>query len=205
MKGFPEALEVESAITSIQDAFFLHFRMAFYLSLALVLPVLVTQIWGFVSPGLKPQERKPVKIVAPISVLLFFIGGFICWHILPITLSWFAGFADDLGVIVMQDPAKLVFLMVKMILAFGIGFQMPLIVFFLARFGIITPEGLLRYWRHSIFGVFVASALITPSGDPVGMLSMALPLTLLFFLSVYAAKWSMRGRDNSDDELNSLD
>ena len=82
---------------------------------------------------------------------------------------------------------------------------MPLIVYFLTKVGIVSAEGLLRYWRHCIFGVFLLSAIITPSGDPAGMLALAVPLTALFFASVFAAKWSNKKALQEDDPLNNLD
>lgn len=194
------------AFRNFTEAFFLKFKLSFYLGMILTLPFTVNQIWGFIAPGLKPHERKPIKVVAPVSFLLFLMGAGLCWLILPITIQWFYQFnASFDSVEVLQEPGHLIFFCVKMMLAFGVGFELPLVVFFLTKVGIITSESLLRYWRHCIFGVFLASALITPSGDPIAMSVMALPLSGLFFASVYVAKWSNRNTIDPYDELNNLD
>ena len=104
----------------------------------------------------------------------------------------------------MLEAGTMVFLLVKMMLAFGVGFQMPLVVFFLAKLEIITPDAMMKYWRHAVVGVIVAAAVITPGGNPFVLAMMALPLIALFFISVAAARWTIRKRKD-DDELNDLD
>ena len=203
--NMPENLDYETIITTLPGSFMLHLKLAFYLGLFVTMPFSVYQLWGFIAPGLKPQERKPVKIIAPISVLLFAGGVGACWTILPATVNWFAGFMFDFeGTKLLLEAGTMVFLLLKMMLSFGVGFQMPVVVFFLARLEIITPEAMVKYWRHAVVGVIIASAMITPSGDPFSLAVMSLPLILLFFVSVFAAKWTMR-KKNVADELDDLD
>ncbi len=204
-QGIPEGVKYKEAFRSITEAFFLKLKLSLYISLVGTLPLTVMQLWGFIAPGLRPNERRPLKIVVPISTLLFLFGAWLAWFITPITIGWFVDFVKEFpGVEVIQEPAFLIFFIVKMMIAFGIGFQLPLVVFFLTKVGIITPDALMRYWRQSTLGVFVAAAIITPSGDPFTMLLMAVPLTTLFFASVIAAKITSRKSARSD-ELNDLD
>ena len=91
----------------------------------------------------------------------------------------------------------------KMMLAFGLGFQLPLLVFFLTKFRILSPSMITRYWRHAIVSVFTLAAVATPGADPISMLVMALPLTVLFFGSIWAARLTMK--DQPEEELDQLD
>lgn len=184
--------------------FMLHFKMSMYVGLVLALPYMVWQLWLFIRPGLRESERKPLRRVVPISLVLFGIGAFLGWFILGPTIQWFLSFAAETRYGIVQDPYELLLFGLKMMLAFGIAFQMPLLVYFLARAGIVSPDFLWRYWRQSTVAVFTVSAIITPSGDPVSMLAMAIPLSVLFFGSVAAAKLSF-ARGDRVAELDDLD
>ncbi|MCB0825902.1 MAG: twin-arginine translocase subunit TatC [Armatimonadetes bacterium] len=191
---------------SITDAFMFQLRMSFMIGAVVSMPFIVYQLWGFLKPGLKPQEQKPFQVVVPISIALFALGGFLGWWILPPTIQWFASMTTQFeGVGVLQNPTDIIGFCAKMIAAFGIGFQMPIIVFFLARFGIVTPQTIMRYWRHAVVGIAVAAGTLTPGGDPFSMMVLTIPLIILFFASVYAAKITMKSRDDKDEVLNNLD
>ncbi len=206
-KNMPPGVKYEAMITTLPGPFMLQLKMAFFIGLFLALPFGIHQIWGFVSPGLRPNERRPIKVLAPISTLLFFFGVWMCWWILPPTIYWFGSFMTNFSdTKLMLEAGTMAFLLIKMMLSFGVGFQMPIIVFFLARLEIITPEAMMKYWRHAILIVVVASAMITPSGDPLSMTVMAVPLIGLFFFSVFAARYTLkRSKSKQDAELDDLD
>lgn len=204
--NIPKGINYDSMITTVAGGFMLQLKMAFYIGLFLTLPFTVYQIWGFIGPGLRPTEQKPLKIIAPISVVLFFAGTGLCWSILPITVTWFANFMFNFpGTKLMLEAGTMVFFLIKMVLSFGIGFQMPIVVFVLAYLEIVTPKAMMKYWRHAILFVVVASAMITPSGDPFTLALMSVPLIALFFISVAAAQWTIKKKKNRDDELDDLD
>ena len=204
-KSVPDGIKYTEAFKNFTEAFFLKLKLSFYIGLILTLPLTAMQLWGFISPGLKPAERRPLRIVVPISTLLFLLGAVISWMITPVTIQWFVEYVGEFpGVEVIQEPAFLIFFILKMMLAFGIGFQLPLVVFFLAKLGIVTPEGMMRHWRQSTVAVVVTSAILTPSGDIPTLVLMALPLLVLFFGSVFAAKWTSK-KSARLDELNDLD
>lgn len=206
-QSLPPAVKYEPMITTLPGAFMLELKMAFYIGLFLALPFGIHQVWGFVAPGLRPNEKRPIRILAPISTALFFMGCWMCWWILPPTVYWFGSFMTNFqDTKLMLEAGTMVFLLIKMILSFGLGFQMPIVVFFLARLEIITPATMLKYWRHAVLGVVVTSAMITPSGDPLTMTVMALPLVALFFISVFAARYTIRKSKSKEDlELDDLD
>lgn len=191
--NIPATVEYKETFRHITEPFFLKVKLAFYLGLIMTLPLTVFQVWGFVAPGLKPQERRPFQLVAPVSVVLFAMGCALCWMILPAAFEWFASFIKAFpGVALYQEPATMVMFMVRMMLAFGIGFQVPIVVFALGKVGLITAGTMLQYWRHCIVGSFILAALLTPSGDWFTMSALALPLVVLVFASIYAVKLTER-------------
>lgn len=204
MRSLPSDLKYREAIDHITKFFFLKLKFSFYVGLIVTLPLSVLQLWGFVSPGLRPHERRPFKIVVPLSLALFIMGASLCWYTMPAALGWFADFSGSFkSVEVIQDPELLIFFILKMLLAFGAAFQMPVVVFFLVRIGLLTTKGLLRHWRQAIFVIFLAAGIITPSGDPFTMMILALPMTGLFFASVWAAQISQK--KSGIDVLDNLD
>lgn len=201
----PKGINFQEPFTSITQPFMLQLKLAFYIGLTVSFPYLVWELWGFIAPGLKRSEKRPIKILAPISVLLFVIGCGVGWITLPAAFQWFAGFfASFPNTSLYQEPGTMVFLIVKLVLAFGIGFQLPVVTFFLTKVGIISPTMLAQYWRQAVVAVFALSAILTPSGDPFTMMAMAIPLTLLFFASIMAVKLTGKrgGRDPVLDDLD---
>jgi len=189
------------AFNNVTQPFMLKFKLSFMLGLIIAFPYLVVQLWGFVEPGLKENERRPVRKMIPFSVFLFAMGVSFCWIILPSAFNWFASYIDEFpGTYIFQEPGTMVFFILKMLLAFGMGFQLPLIVFLLGKIGLLTPETLTTYWRQSTVFIFVASAIITPSNDIFSMLMMAIPLSILFIISIWALKITNRKKPKPDGE-----
>lgn len=203
----PKTTEYQEAFTNVTQAFMLKFRLSFMIGLSLAFPFILLEVWGFIAPGLKAAERKPLQKLAPLSLLLFFIGVGFCWIIVPATFSWFASYLQEFTrTVLYQEPGAMIFFVVKLMLAFGLGFQLPLIVYFLGRIGILEPETLVQYWRQATVVIFFLSAIFTPSNDIFTMLMMAVPLTILFMISVWAVRLTNRGkRGNPVEELNHLD
>ncbi len=200
--------DYKEMLPKLTDAFMIKFKLSFMIGLGIALPIIVLEIWGFIRPGLKPTELKPITRLAPLSVLLFFLGAFCCWMILPITFQWFLVFFEDFdGASLFQEAGSMTYFTLKMLLAFGLGFQLPLVVFIAGKIGLVSSETLTHYWRHAAVFVFVASAILTPSQDIITMLMMAIPLTILVLLSIWAVKLTTRGAKGSrrPAELDDLD
>jgi sec-independent protein translocase protein TatC len=186
------------AFRDATQPFMLKLRLSFFIGLVLVMPLCINEIWGFIAPGLTPTERKPIQRLAPASLALFLMGAGFCWLILPATIQWFAGFITDFSEVqLIQEPGTMVFFALKMLLAFGIAFQLPLVVVGLGAIGLLTAETLTKYWRHAASIIFIFSALITPSSDPISMLTMAVPLVILFAISVWVVKVTQRKRERA--------
>ena len=204
--NMPKGVDYVPIVTTLPGPFMLKMKMAFYIGIAITLPFTVHQLWGFIAPGLRPNERRPFNIIAPISTVLFFMGMWTCWYILPTTVYWFASFTAELSdAKLMLEVGTMVFLLVHMMLSFGLGFQLPLVVFFLARLEIITTKAMMKYWRHAIVGIVTLAAMITPSGNPISLAVLALPLIGLFFGSVYAAQYTLRKKRKKEEEDEDLD
>lgn len=203
--GLPPQIKANysEAFRSITDAFMLKLKLSFYLGLVVALPYIILQVYGFIAPGLKQNEKKPLQIVGPLSVFLFALGCFFCWLIIPTTMNWFASIALESfeGTKIIQEPGTLVFFIVNMMFAFGIGFQLPLVVYFLAKIGLLPVDSLNKSWRHAVVVIFILAAVLTPSNDPISMLTMAIPLCILFVISVVAVKHTAKIESREQDEL----
>ncbi len=193
----------QEAFRNLTEAFLLKLQLSFIIGLVFAFPFIVVQLWKFIEPGLKPNERKPLKRVAPISVLLFATGAFFCWEVLPYAIGWFTFYVLDFpGVSVIQEPGIMVFFCLKMLLAFGVGFQVPLVVYILGAIGFLSAETLIKYWRHGAVGIFVLAAVVTPSNDWFSMLLMAIPLTLLFIGSIFAVNYTQKKKRKAELTLD---
>ena len=173
------------AIREIQSGFLIRMQVSLIAGLVVAFPLVVLELWGFIEPALTPAERKPVTYLAPFSVLLFLAGVGTGYSCLPAAYAWMAGYIRDIpGAQLIQDAQSYVLLTVKIMLAFGVSFQLPLVLLFLARVGLITADLMTTYWRHATVGIAVIAAVLTPSNDPLTMLMMAVPMAALYLLSI---------------------
>jgi sec-independent protein translocase protein TatC len=180
-----EGAPIEIVFPNFATPFFLKFHLGLVIGLVLVAPFIVAQLWAFLRPGLRPNERRIVRIVSPISIVLFFGGVALAWYILPRAFQFFLSFLNDFGgAKLYQDPKAYVFFVLKMFLAFGMGFQLPILIVVLAKLDLITEESLWKYWRQAVVGMAVAAMVLTPTGDVFSMLTMLVPLSILYFGSI---------------------
>lgn len=185
----PANVHYIEAFKNLTEAFVLKLQLSFVIGLVIAFPFIIIQLWRFIEPGLKASERKPLTRVAPISLILFCTGAGFCWFILPYAIGWFTTYISDFpGTTIIQEPGTMVFFCLKMLLAFGVGFQVPLVVYILGAIGLLSAETLFKYWRQGAVAIFVLAAVVTPSNDAFSMLMMAVPLTLLFILSIFVVK-----------------
>jgi sec-independent protein translocase protein TatC len=191
--GLPPRTAYHEVFLSATEPFLLQLRLSFMIGLILAFPYLVLQIWGFIAPALKPNEQKPFKKLAPTSATLFVVGAGFAWFVTPSALKWFVQYLANFPTVELnQQAGTMVFFVLKLLLAFGFGFQLPIIVYGMGIAGILSAETLIKYWKQSSFVIFVVASIVTPSNDPITMLAMAVPLVLLFIASVYAVKFVQR-------------
>ncbi|HJO37412.1 MAG: twin-arginine translocase subunit TatC [Vicinamibacterales bacterium] len=187
--------------TEPAEAFFLYMKMAALVGLLMAMPILVSQIWLFIAPGLYSHEKKfAIPFVALTSI--FFLGGALFSHYAVFPLAWrfFAGFTTDYMEF-LPRIAPVFALYVKMMLAMGIVFQLPTLVFFLAKLGLVTPGFLAKNTKYAILAIFIIAAVLTPSADPVTQTAMAAPMMVLYGISIGIAWVFQKKRpDDSDDD-----
>ena len=173
--------------TSITEAFITYFKVSLVAALFLAAPVILYEVWMFVAPGLYEKEKK---YIAPFIIFgsFFFIGGALfCYYVtMPVVYHFFVSYAGTM-IIPMPSLKEYMNLTLKMLIIFGLIFQMPLIAFYLAKAGIINYRGLAKKRRYAILGIAVLSAIITPP-EVSSQLLMALPMYGLFELSVVIAR-----------------
>jgi sec-independent protein translocase protein TatC len=153
--------------------------IAAYGGVALAVPVWLWQAWQFISPGLYPHERRHGLTFVGLGVALFASGAALAYWSLPRALE----FLIDIGgedLITMFRVREYVMFVVKMMIAFGLGFQFPLLLAFLQIIGIVTPEQLGHYRRYAGIGIVILVAVITPSGDPITLVALSVPMYLFY-------------------------
>jgi sec-independent protein translocase protein TatC len=175
-------------------------RIAGYGGIIISVPIILWQLWRFVSPAMSTKEKKYAMPFAIASFVLFVAGGALAFWTLDRALEFLISWS---GADVNQtyQIAKYISLVALMVLAFGAGFLLPVIVVFLQLVGAVTPQQLRKQWRIAIMVVFVIAAVITPSGDPISMLALAVPMSVLYILAVVIGFVAQRRkRKKSQDE-----
>ncbi len=175
--------------TSPADAFVVRLIVLISGGVVLALPVIIYQLWQFVATGLKENEKKYIRFFAPASFVLFVVGCvFGYWVIVPVGMKFLLSFSTE-SIIPMITLPNYISFIVSLVLAFGICFQLPLILMFLAKIGIVTPAFLVQKRKHAIVLILIASAVLTPSPDAVSQILMAGPLLVLYEIGIVASKF----------------
>lgn len=158
-------------------------RVGMYGGIAAALPVILWQIWRFVVPALHARERRYAIPFILSSLVLFSAGGVLAYFTVGRALEFLIAWAGE-DVNQVFSVSSYISLIGLMIFAFGIGFLLPVLVVFLQLANVVTPRKLLSVWRYAMVGIFVLAAVITPSGDPVTLMMLGLPMLALYFLAV---------------------
>jgi sec-independent protein translocase protein TatC len=176
--------KIKFAFRHITEPFLMKFQISVISGLILSIPLLTLELWGFVAPGLTPQERKGFYFVAPLSLFFFFLGIGTAYVILPSAMDYFAGFLVG-GAELLQSPMLYWSFVMKMILGFGVVFQLPVILMFLGFIGMVTSAMLKKNWRVALVLCSVIAAVVTPSPDAGTMMMMGAPLMILYVASIW--------------------
>jgi len=172
--------------TTLPEKFFTVLKMAFLGGFLVASPYIFYQIWRFIAPGLYKEERRALVPVA-IATAFFFTGGGVFGYfvVFPFAFSFFVNYAGEL-ITIMPTISSYFSFAVMLLVAFGVVFELPVVLYFLARIGLITAAGLRRNRRWAILGAFILGALLTPA-DPISQCLMAGPLIVLYEVGIVAA------------------
>ena len=198
-----EADEEESRWTALTplEPILVKLKISAYAGLLFALPYLIFQVCGFVFPGLTAKERRAAKILLAGCSVLAISGVLIAyWGVLPIVLQYVVAFAPDFVRIQFRLNETLSLIM-KALFGFAIAFQFPMIVLVLVYMGLLTPATLKAYRKVAVVGMFVFGALLTPP-DPLSMLMLAVPLVLLYELSILLSYLVVRRKQADDSDTS---
>ncbi len=173
--------------------FFVQLQVALLGGFVIALPVIFFQFWQFVAPGLLSREKGLVVPIIGLSLLCFAIGALIAyWIVLPLGLRFFLSL-EPLDMTSQWAVNEYIGFVLKLLLGFGIVFEMPVVTLFLSRLGLLTPEYMRSIRRYAVVAIFLLAAIFTPP-DPVSQVLMALPLLLLYEVSIWVCRWSAKKR-----------
>jgi len=186
--------------TNLLDPFTLRMRIAGYGALFLAMPVILWQLWRFIAPGLYKKERR-YALAFTVSAMVLFVAGAVTAYL---TLTQAVNFLVSIGgpdVEIRSGIGNFVKLALFMMLAFGVGFQFPVVVVALQMIGVVTPERLSSWRRQAIVLITIIAAGITPSGDPISMFALAIPMYLFYEISIVIGRlWNRRKRKAASRE-----
>ncbi len=184
--------------TSPAGAFFTYMKVALVASLFGTSPITFYQVWAFIAPGLYKEEKRAVLPLAFFSSVFFIAGAAFCFFLVfPIAFKFFMGFATDTIVPMISVEEYLGFAL-KLLIAFGVVFEMPLFAYFLSRFGILSPDFMRRQRRYAILLIFIVAAILTPP-DVFSQCLMAMPMLLLYEVSIYVSAMAYKKKDEKKE------
>ena len=171
---------------------FLYFEIAIIGGIVLSIPNIFYQFWKFISPALRHNERKYISSIVIFSSICFIVGIIFAYYgMLPLTLK----FATKFGTSAIKNEFAIdeyFNIIISVMLAAGVVFELPMISFFLTKLGILTPKFMIKYRKHAIVVIMVLAAVLTPGTDPVSQIVLAVPLVLLYEISIFISKLSLR-------------
>jgi sec-independent protein translocase protein TatC len=181
--------------TGLLEVFVTYIKVSFFTALFVTCPVFLTQIWLFIAPGLYKDERTAFAPFLIASPILFMIGAALVYSIIfPLATDFLLGFemgraadAEGLPIELEAKVDQYLTLLMKLVFAFGLCFQLPVLMTLLARVGLATSAGMAAKRKYAILCVFIVAAIFTPP-DPLSQLSLAIPIILLYEISIYMAK-----------------
>jgi sec-independent protein translocase protein TatC len=192
-------LPIDIQVLKVQGMFIVTLEIAFFGGILVSLPYILFQTWMFIAPGLHVHERKYVPRIIGSATFLFLLGvSFAYYVIFPFALEFFLGLAPSTVETNIAIDFYISFI-IRLLFVFGVIFQLPVMSYFLSRLGILTPEFMRKYRRHSIVVIFVLAALFTPP-DPFTQVMLGIPLILLYEISIFISKAVHRIKKEENEE-----
>ena len=195
---FTQRFDIKLQNINLAAPFFVHLTTSFVLSIVILVPYIFWEIWLFIRPALYPNEAAGVRKALLLGNIMFYIGMAVGYFVVyPLALRFLSTYdlSDNIDTLISLNSYIDNFMM--LVLAMGIAFELPLVTWLLSLFGLLTRSTLREYRRHAIVVIVIASAIITPTGDPFTLTAVALPLYALYELSIFMVK---EDKDEEDEE-----
>ena len=179
--------------TALQETFLTYLKVAFFASFFITSPYILIQIWKFIAPGLYAHEKTAIMPYLIVTPILFFLGGALVYYlVMPLAIKFFlsfesAGLATNLPIQLEAKVNEYLSLVMKLIFAFGLSFQLPVVLSLLARVGVIDSVFLKTRRKYVVVIIFAAAAILTPP-DPITQIGLAIPLLILYELSIFSVR-----------------
>ncbi|MFW6695453.1 twin-arginine translocase subunit TatC [Streptomyces sp. MAR4 CNX-425] len=218
--GCPDGLKVSEidgkedcasfTVNGLISPFTIMLKVSFMTGMVISTPIWLYQLWAFLAPGLHQNEKKYSLGFVAAGVPLFLGGAYFAYRILPTTAEVLLEFTPENATNLLPLP-EFIDLLVRMVIVFGLSFELPLVLVMLNMGGAVTGRRMLGWWRAMIFGIVAFGAIATPSTDPIGMFALAGPVILLYFMATGFALFNDRrrariaARGPADDEAADLD
>lgn len=186
--------------TGLHEAFFTYLKLSFFMAMFVTLPLALIQVWKFIAPGLYQREQKALSPLFIMTPVLFVMGAALAFYVvMPLAWDFFISFErpnveQGISVELEARVSEYLGLVIKLILAFGLSFELPVLLLVMAKAGLVTAESLRKHRRHAIVVTFLVAALITPP-DLISQIALGLPIVLLYELSILLIRWT-----RSDEE-----
>jgi len=179
--------------TALQETFLTYLKISFFTAFFVTCPFILMQIWKFIAPGLYKHEIHAILPYLILTPVLFFLGGMLVYYlIMPLAIKFFlsfesTGLSTNLPIQLEAKVNEYLSLVMKLIFAFGISFQLPVVLSLLARVGLVDSDFLKKRRKYVVVIIFAAAALLTPP-DPITQIGLAIPLLILYELSIFSVK-----------------
>ena len=188
-----DSIERRLIFTALQETFLTYLKVAFFASFFITSPFILIQIWKFIAPGLYDHEKIAIMPYLVITPILFFLGGALVYYlIMPLAIKFFLSFEStgldtNLPIQLEAKVSEYLSLVMKLIFAFGLSFQLPVVLSLLARVGVVDSEFLKTRRKYVVVIIFAAAAILTPP-DPITQIGLAIPLLILYELSIFSVR-----------------
>ncbi len=188
--------------TALHETLITYLKVAFFTAMFISSPIILTQVWKFVAPGLYKNEKKALLPYLIATPTLFLLGGMLVYYlVMPLAIKFFLSFetTSQINSLPIQLEAKVneyLSLVMRLIFAFGISFQLPVLLSLLARVGFIDSEYLKKRRKYVIVLIFIAAAILTPP-DPITQIGLGIPLLILYELSILSVKLIEKKKENA--------
>ncbi|MCE5219536.1 twin-arginine translocase subunit TatC [bacterium] len=179
--------------------FMIAIQVALVAGIILAAPLVLYEIWAFIEPALEERERKYAIVILPFSVLLFFGGVAFCYYVSPRAFAFLFSIDQTLGVQIERTLQPYLWFILRLMLGFGLAFELPLVLMFLGVIGLVNSRQLLAWWRYALVLIFVFAAIVTPTVDPVNMTILAAPMMALYMVSILLVRFVQRKKEQAEE------